>query len=226
MKTSKTLKPFNQHIEAIDFLSLIKDMDSISCVEEPIHPYINEFKNMWSEHLTRGVVRDPLILAPNIKDQNFSLEYKIGEYNTISTFSIGAINFLIQNKQLQVAQVFLDTIRNDIHFTETGNRILDSDYTKSPILAVVMPSNIGTNYSFYEIIDGNHRVSAANIPITLVQNLFLPPSAFATGNDWKLYHIVQGFLVLATGSTDAAQYIIGLHGQLEYFYPIQNPTAD
>ena len=63
-----------------------------------------------------------------------------------------------------------------------------------------MPSGkVNVSQTFYEIMDENHRINAAinsntNIPVTILESVFLPNSIFVSSSDCIIYNCFIGIL--------------------------------
>lgn len=219
------LDPFEQPIETKVLLNMLNDFSNIPDVREHMKSYVSVFVDLWTRHLISGHVRNPFPLVNTMNDETFPLEHILGNYFTISNFSINSIRILLECNILHAVQLQLSEIQDSIHHTDMGSQHLDDDFLKTPVIVVLMPSGDNGKISMYEVIDGNHRVSSAlylkrDIPVLYIQDFALPPFAFLSDDDWKIFHIVQGFTLLAGGMLDANFYITGLRNLLNLFYPI------
>lgn len=82
--------------------------------------------------------------------------------------------------------------------------------------------------TFGEVIDGNHRISAAiasqkDIPITTLDGMFIPSFAFRNETSWILYHLITGISVTAGNIVDLSEqeiYLQQLHSFLSHCFEL------
>ncbi len=217
------LNPYNHDVDRETLISFVDYLSNTPGIRNYMVPYVKEFREIWNSHLRSGKLCVFSIPYNNCDNELFPLEHTMGEYFTVSTFSIDSINMLIKTNQIHIDFLPLSFIVSSLHFTFMNERSSCFNRPDKPVIAVLMPSK-AEQTTFYSIIDGNHRVSAAikqreNIPIACIKDLFLPPVSFATGDDWIVFHIIQGFSLLAGEIIEPKTYIITLKDHLNTFLP-------
>ena len=165
---------------------------------------LSQFKKMWDEHLAYGIYQENIHII-SLTNQYFPLEHSFFSNYFVIYFHVQGLQSIISDKIVPSSSVPLSKIKDRIHYTKHDSYSLHDDALNTPIVVVQMYStNAKGELCMGEVVDGNHRVSAANnlnidIPITVLETEMLPSDAFRNETSWILYHLITGIQIISGG---------------------------
>ena len=172
---------------------------------------------LWEPFLKKGTVKKDFFTPSfSLIEEFFPLEHNLFSNDIVMYFNISNLNMLIKHNIIPSSTIMLSQCIENLHFTQMNDTILKNEIFITPIIAVKMVSYDETKgLTFGEVVDGNHRVSAAiasrkDIPITTLDGMFIPSFAFRNETSWILYHLITGISVTAGNIVDSSEQEIYL----------------
>ena len=207
--------------ELVDFLDVIADSKYFP--DERVA--IESFKQLW----TKALISKHIItyLSPSTlltqEYRCYAMKHEFIDYDITIYFNIDEMHRLIRNRLVPFDKMRLSDCLHLINFAETNSTRLLPHAFDEPVLIAYMLSQNGCGVTTTgEVIDGNHRVSAAlylkeDIDNVVVLNTaLLPPSAFKNTTSWILYSLLSGIKIIA-GGFFSDDYVVDYLTQLERF---------
>lgn len=144
-------------------------------------------------------------------------------YTVVLNLNISALHFIAINNPalLSIAKLPLNQWHDQIAYTHYADCDLIDNPVDQPILGLAHRVIFDNRIFPIELLDGNHRVSAAidhnlDLDIQVIQASILPPQAFRYPRvDRILYNMLAGADILTDPYQDAALYLQSLQKVLQ-----------
>lgn len=206
---------FNSNEEIQTFIDYLFEQCPILPEDEAC---VKSFKDIWIRFLSHHSLNAELNLGNQFLNQCYPLEHNIPSYEIVITFVIPNIIELLSEGFLSGQEFLYSQLKENMHFSNTGDMDITQFSFSTPILSVFMPNCTDGKWRCCEAIDGNHRLSAAtysgiDVPVTNICDLVLPTKAFINESSWFLYHILTGYYIVVShiqGFPPREQYLEAL----------------
>ena len=200
---------YNEHEASLaDLLALLNVLTREKYPPE-ISSFVSEFDSLWrsilsQERLPKQTVE--LSLWGESEVRYYKLTHHLTDIDIAMYFNIDEVHRLIQKHRIPFNVMRLSDCLHLIHYTETGSMEITADAFNEPVIvAYMLAVNELGQITTGEVIDGNHRVSAAmflkrNIDVAVLNTSLLPPSAFKNMTSCVLYGMLSGIKIIVGGA--------------------------
>lgn len=186
---------------------------------------LNRFVQIWKSHLNNPKSYNRVLKFTNNDYEVFSLPYyPHHQEKLIIKFNVTNISKLLSDNRIQFTTHLFSDIYSVTRFNYHPNTTFDLSGFDQHIVAINLPCYQCGKYSFFEIIDGNHRLSSIvdnnyDAHISVIDNYYLLPDCFVSDSDFCLFHVIQGIAWLTLTRIDAERYVKNLSTFLNSVHP-------
>lgn len=209
----------NNESSVTDLLQFVNNIIDSSYFDPFVKKYKDQLRSIFINFVHTNITNH---IYPSIETEQFELVHIAPNEQCFNIyFNIDATKELLRFNLLHIKTVKLFDVLPIINYTYYPFLHLIKTVPIAPVILIYKPSISKDNQLLkYEVIDGNHRISAAqnsnvNIDVCIIEEPFLPLEMFSTISDWKKFTILTALIIFGMQSiNNMDDYLLKLSNYL------------